>query len=157
MIIHVVEHLTKPSRVGNYYSVHPEYFELVECRKDWKVVIIPDGDKTTGKLYENGKVVKEVSTVKSPKDEYSMDEAIKVITERLTAGKKEEPKPKLYNGKVVCVHDGGVAKYTVGKIYQFRDGFCTNDLGGVWPAGGPIAEFGELKPHSFAKWIEVVE
>lgn len=35
---------------------------------NWKVVIIPDGDKTIGKLIENGKTVKEVTTRKHPDD-----------------------------------------------------------------------------------------
>jgi hypothetical protein len=60
--------------------------------KDWKVVIIPEGDKTLGRLYENGKVIKSVETTKHPDDKYSVEEATKVIMERLFP-EKEEVKP----------------------------------------------------------------
>lgn len=74
--------------------------------KDWKVVIIPDGDKTLGRLYENGKVVKSVETKKHPDDEYSVETATKVIMERLFP-EKEEVKPRF------------LEKFEKGKTYIF--------------------------------------
>ena len=44
----------------------------------------------------------------------------------------EEKKPELYNGKVVCVDDGGIrmkGAWTVGKVYTFKDGFAYQDNG----------------------------
>lgn len=139
------------------YTWDERALELVYEKPHWKVVITPNGDKTTGKLYDGTKIVKEVSTLKSPRDEYSREEAIKVICERLTEKpeEKEEP-PKLYNGKVVCVDDGENEDYTVGKIYQFMNGYVHMDDGTEMPFK-PIHTFEEWAKWSTAKWIEVVE
>ena len=128
------------------YFWDERYLELVQ---DWKVVIIPDGDTTIGKLYEGDKVVKEVTTRKSPSDEYSKEEAIKVITERLTA-------PTYYNGKVVCI-DGSGGAFITGKIYTVNEGKLIGEDGTVFP------NYGDTRYKSFddivliSKFIEVVE
>lgn len=143
---------------GSYWTWDERALELVYETPNWKVVIIPEGDKTIGKLYNGVNLVKEVSTLKSPKDEYSMEEAIKVICERLTMKpeEKEEP-PKLYNGKVVCVNaDDNLDCYTRGKIYQFVDGYIRCDDGTRMPFT-PIHTFEEWEKWSCSKWIEVVE
>lgn len=134
--------------------------ELVIERPTWKVAIIPDGNKTIGRLYDGHNLVKEVSTIKSPHDEYSMEEAIKVICERLTEKpeKKEEP-PKLYNAKVICIKNdpGNVGHYTVGKIYEVVDGKFVSDKGDVLPSFRMLHDFNDLQSYSMSKWIEVVE
>ncbi len=56
----------------------------------------------------------------------------RVIPEQ-KAEKKEKPKkeePKYYNGKVVCVQSEN-DDYTVGKIYEFKDGTLVDDQGDV--------------------------
>lgn len=55
----------------------------LKLEENWKVLIMPEGDKTTGRLYKNGEVVKSVETKKHPDDEYSIDKACEVIMERL--------------------------------------------------------------------------
>ena len=47
----------------------------------------------------------------------------------LGAEKKEPEKPKYYNGKMVCVENGGYPWWTVGKIYEYKDGIVTDDEG----------------------------
>lgn len=42
-------------------------------------------------------------------------------------------KPKYYNGKMVCVADGGYSWWTVGKIYEYKDGIVTADDGYEYP------------------------
>lgn len=42
-------------------------------------------------------------------------------------------KPKYYNGKMVCVENGGYSWWTVGKIYEYRDGIVTADDGDKYP------------------------
>lgn len=69
--------------------------KLKPYSNDWKVVIIPEGDKTLGRLYENGKVVKSVETKKHPDDEYSVETATKVIMERLFPNPKYHIEPYL--------------------------------------------------------------
>lgn len=42
-------------------------------------------------------------------------------------------KPKYYNGKMVCVADGKHYWWTVGKIYEYKDGVVTADDGSKYP------------------------
>jgi hypothetical protein len=42
-------------------------------------------------------------------------------------------KPKYYNGKMVCVENGGFNWWTVGKIYEYKDGIVTADDGDKYP------------------------
>jgi hypothetical protein len=69
---------------NNGYMWDERGMEAVESQPDWKVLIVPlDGKTTEGRLIENDKVVKTVTTKKSKEDEYSIEEACKVIVERL--------------------------------------------------------------------------
>ena len=45
-------------------------------------------------------------------------------------------KPKYYNGKMVCVNNGGYYWWTVGKIYEYKDGVVTADDGDKYPKNG---------------------
>lgn len=50
------------------------------------------------------------------------------------AEKPADPeKPKYYNGKMVCVENGGYPWWTVGKIYEYKDGIVTADDGDKYP------------------------
>lgn len=53
------------------------------------------------------------------------------------AEKPADPeKPKYYNGKMVCVENGGYSWWTVGKIYEYKDGIVTTDDGDKYPKLG---------------------
>lgn len=71
---------------------------------------------------------------------------------------KQEEKP-LYNGKVVCVDNRANERaYTVGKIYQFKDGTITADSGISMPNKKvKIHSFEDWQSWTSAKFIEVVE
>ena len=72
----------------------------------------------------------------------------------------EPPKPKYYNGKVVCVEIGveeNKGLYTVGKVYQFENGFLKADNGATYPARKQIYNFDDWKNWTSSKFIEVVE
>lgn len=64
-----------------------------------------------------------------------------------------------YNGRVVCIDTCDCEDmYTLGKIYEFKDGRIQDDNGCVAP---PIDEegitnFEEWQKSSLAKWVEVV-
>ncbi len=45
-------------------------------------------------------------------------------------------KPKYYNGQMVCVENGGYPWWTVGKIYEYKDGVVTADDGDKYPKRG---------------------
>ena len=142
----------KPGKYGHCAWCGDEDLEFVKRAKaDWKVVIIPDGDKTIGKLIEDGKTVKKVTTKKHPDDKYDMNYAIKVVTERLV-------EPKYYNGKIVCVDTGCAPDcLTVGKIYTVVDGYCKDDQGRMMFMK-PVTSFDEIKTKfNTIKFIEVVE
>lgn len=66
----------------------------------------------------------------------------------------------LYNGKVVCIDPCDCEDmYTLGKIYEFKDGRILDDDGCVVPPidEEDIADFVEWQEFSSAKWVEVVE
>jgi hypothetical protein len=74
---------------------------------------------------------------------------------------RERDTKKLYNGKVVCVDNcANKGCYTVGKIYQFKDGAITCDDGFVINYDGhhnKFYSFEDFANFSGSKFIEVVE
>ena len=130
--------------------------EMLEPICNEKIVITTDGVTTTARKYDGKKIVKEAKAVCSKDDNFNFDVGAKLAMERLM----KEDKPKLYNGKVVCVDTGTAALvYTKGKIYQFRDGDAYNDAGYRFHCciNHPITSFDELRRKSLATWLEVVE
>ncbi len=67
----------------------------------------------------------------------------------------EPEKPKYYNGKMVCVENGGFNWWTVGKIYEYKDGIVTADDGDKYPKGGqePYRDEEDAK-HPGSLWGE---
>jgi len=61
---------------------------------------------------------------------------------------------KPYNGKVVCVDNVGMSCYTVGKIYQFKEGRFLDDAGYKTKMTFSFTDWQNL---SIAKWLEIVE
>lgn len=78
--------------------------------------------------------------------------------------RERDTKP-LYNGKVVCLDNTFNSNYTVGKIYQFKDGQITADNGKRYPMDNTnpskntakIYNFEDWKNWSTAKWLEIKE
>ena len=103
--------------------------ELVLDSPDWKIVILPDGDKTTATLYNGKKAERSATVQRYHEDKYdtftAADEAVKKLF-----GKQEKPepqKPKGYTGTAVSkALSGG---FTYGKVYSFEDGYTTDDHG----------------------------
>lgn len=76
-----------------------------------------------------------------------------------TTEPKSKPK-KLYNGKVVCVDNKyNTDSLTVGKVYEFVDGYLTDDQGHKRPAVyGAVKDFDDISNVQWdAKFIELVE
>lgn len=70
--------------------------------------------------------------------------------------------PKYYNGKVVCVEKSAdYMAYTIGKVYEFKDGRVKIDNGNIIPAAGqkPVSSVDEWNndPDTYAKFIPFVE
>lgn len=118
-----------------FIHFRPEQLELVGSKHspNWKIVIIPDGDKTTATLYNGKKAERSAAVQRYHKDKYdtftAADEAVKKLF-----GKQEKPepeKPKRFTGRAVCKTP--MPGFTVGKIYSFKDGFCVDDKGAKRP------------------------
>ena len=121
---------------GYGWNLEPSEIKLVE--ENWKVLIMPDGDKTTGRLYENGKVVKSVETKKHPDDEYSIDKACEVIMERLfpktptivkqdkyEIGDKVKVRDDLVRGRSYEMSNGNVTDSVVAEMFDLKDSIVT--------------------------------
>ena len=64
-----------------------------------------------------------------------------------------EPEPKYWNGKVVCVEEDGF--FTVGKVYEFRDGIIRSNTGNAYNAEEPIKSLDDLNDGTWEpKFIE---
>lgn len=78
---------------------------------------------------------------------------------------RERDVKSLYNGKVVCLDNSVNSNYTVGKIYQFKDGQITADNGKRFPMDNIIPSKNTVKIYTFedwknwstAKWLEIKE
>jgi len=76
-----------------------------------------------------------------------------VIEYLLAEDAEAEPEPKYYNGKVVCVETDGF--FTVGKVYEFRDGLIKSDTGNIYNSSEPISSFKDLSDGTWMpKFIE---
>ena len=128
--------------------------EMLEPIRNEKIVITSDGVTTTAKKYDGKNLIKEAKAVCSKDDEFNFDVGAKLAMERLL-----EEKPKLYNGKVVCIEVSDYNRgFTKGKIYRFAEGFMLDDDNEVRPATGiPIKSFEDLKKKLCCQWLEVVE
>lgn len=101
-----------------------------EAKKD-KIVIAHDGKTTTATLYrEDG--TKEKATAKcSPEDTFDFNVGAELAMKRLME-KVNPPKPKYYNGKVVCIKSP-YHWWTVGKVYEVVDGYIKDNNGCKYP------------------------
>lgn len=122
-----------------------------------KVVITSDGKTTLARLYDGNKVVQRAEAVCSPDDKFDFSVGAKLAMERLMGN--DEKKPTYFSGKVVCVEKKEHRAYTVGKVYEFKDGFVTIDNGNTLPHK-PVATLEEFNDFGFAvgaKFIPLVE
>lgn len=116
-----------------------------------KIVITTDGTETLARLYEGGKVVKTATAKCSPDDSFDAYIGAKIAFDRLLE------KPKYFSGKVVCVEADERYAYTVGKIYEFKDGIVINDSG-LKSSICAVKDIDEWHRHCrYAKFIPLVE
>ena len=129
--------------------------EMFEAACAEKIVITSDGVTTTAKKYNGKNLIKEAKAVCSKDDTFNFDVGAKLAMEKLMA----EDKPKLYNGRVVCVSSGLYSLgYTKGKIYHFKNGYTVDDDGTTRPTCCiPIKSFESLEKKYPGVWLEVVE
>lgn len=109
---------------------------------DWKTVPFSEFqmEETIGVIKRNGNTITVHmgdlhGTAKcSPDDQFDLYTGCELALRRALGAEKKEPeKPKYYNGKMVCVENGGYYWWTVGKIYEYKDGVVTADDGEKYP------------------------
>ena len=115
------------------------------CHKNegWKIVPFSEFEReeTIGVIKRNGNTITVHmgdlhGTAKcSPDDQFDLYTGCELALRKALGSEKKEPeKPKYYNGKMVCVENGGYSWWTVGKIYEYKDGIVTADDGSKYPS-----------------------
>ena len=132
-----------------YPDKREKYLTLsnVESHKSegWKTVPFSEfqQEETIGVIKRNGNTITVYmgdlhGTAKcSPDDQFDLYTGCDLALRRALGAEKKEPEtPKYYNGKMVCVENGGYPWWTVGKIYEYKDGIVTTDDGDKYPQNG---------------------
>lgn len=130
--------------------------ELLEPFCDVRILITTNGKETLARLYEDGKVVRKATARCSPDDKFDFAAGAKIAFERLT--KTTHAEPKYYNGKVVCVETKNEDyAYTVGKIYEFKNGRVKIGNGREVPCTTRVTSLDEWNDSDWAmaKFIEI--
>lgn len=127
------------------YEFDEVYIPPIEDKEE--ILVERVGNLTTATYKKNGK---EIDKAVIQNAVHIVDGAHKAI---------DALKTTYYNGKVVCIDNcGNTTAYTVGKIYQFKNGKMTNDNGCPTPNGGMIIRtFADWTHFTSSKFIEIVE
>ena len=146
--------------VGHGRWCNNTVLELISEHR-FNVIITSAGDTTTAKLLHGKKVEKEVSVKRYYRDDYSEEAAVEAVCKKLF-GKdkpKEDAKPMGISCKAVCLYDCNIDGFTFtrGKIYEFSDGRCFDEVGGWFPAPilPKITQFDDPRfKNSFIKLVD---
>ena len=161
--------VTECNETLRYYSIsgHNRFCEKTELQLieevlepfcDVRIVITTNGKETLARLYEDGEVKKSAKAECSPDDKFDFSVGAKIAFERLM--KTTHAEPKYYNGKVVCVETKNENyAYTVGKIYEFKNGRVKIDNGREVPYTTRVTSLDEWNDSDWvmAKFIEIKE
>ena len=131
-----------PDKRGKYLTL-----SNVESHKSegWKTVPFSEfqPEETIGVIKRNGNTITVHmgdlhGTAKcSSDDQFDLYTGCELALRRALGAEKKEPeKPKYYNGKMVCIDNGGYPWWTLGKIYEYKDGIVTTDDGDKYPKNG---------------------
>lgn len=111
--------------------------------------------------YDNGDSYWDIKAVRRPNKEYGCQFCAFENNWGELVYDRERDTKKLYNGKVVCVNLNGYNKgaYTVGKIYEFKNGRMTDDTGYTFgeDTDAKFYTFEDWANFASSKFIEVVE
>lgn len=138
-------------------------FEVVKEKEKntMKIVITSDGETTLARLYDGKNLLQKAKAVCSSDDEFDFRSGAKLAMERLM-NIPDAPKHSYYSGKAVCISKGDHwMAYTVGKVYEFKDGRVTIDNGiTVYLTDSPVTsieEWNKRYGEEYAKFIPFVE
>lgn len=144
------------SRFGSTFDLIPKSTQ--------KLIVTVNGAETLARLYEGNKVIKSATAKCSPDDTFDFEKGAKLAVDRLL-GKPEhfaKEAPQYYNGKVVCVSvKRKHVAYTVGKIYEFKDGRVRIDNNAILPSNDKDAvtslDDWNSRDYLWAEFIPLVE
>lgn len=133
---------------------------------EWIYITVP-GDRRVkkGEIYQVVDDSYELF-VKHPKGARATDNAANITPSKYLVldgydgryEEQEQPKPKYYNGKVVCA--GAIPEgvdFTVGKVYEYKDGIVTDNDGDPYNDGNPAKAEKEALNRVLVKFIPFVE
>lgn len=111
-----------------------------------KIVITTDGEITKARLYNGKKLEKTATAICSPEDEFDFKMGAELAFERLF----DKNKDKYFTGK--AVYTGGglfLIGRTIGKIYEFKNGFYYDDDNRKRPVGDKGFTKGDVYSDGF--------
>lgn len=142
-------------RMKEDYKMWYWFNEMIEGIADTKtaypkIVITTDGKTTLARLYDGKRVINRAEAKCHPEDKFDFNIGASLAFSRLAkdaeAPEKKVPEaPKVYNGDVICI-ESPFRWWTVGKVYEVKDGFITDDEGYKYPAAGePYRDADDLR------------
>lgn len=143
---------------GYYTGDHCWWFDDSEIRKiqqSQKIIITTDGTTTTAMLKDGKQTVKTATAKCGPSDEFNFQTGAKIALDRLFGAGEKKPEPEFYSGKVVCVDNcHNQQKYTIGKIYEIKDGVMVADDGCKFCEFNPCESFQDWCDFTSSEFIE---
>lgn len=137
----------RPAKVGDYIRIKRKVYTFNE---KGDILRVDKNDGVVGVYGENHPrdTTNEKKLWHYPRGVYDVIEPIET----------PEENPKYYNGKVVCVEVEEGYAYTLGKIYEFKDGKMVNDNGYYVPLDDRIITLDDWdKNNWYCKFIPLVE
>lgn len=117
-----------PANHGQWVSdVNLSLLNEENTNREFKLIIISNGDKTTGKLIHGKSVTKTCEVNRYYKDEYSEQDAIKAVVDKMFPCDSSNNE-KYLTAKVVCTESHGFS-FRKGNIYEIVDGYLNGDIG----------------------------
>lgn len=163
--VEIISHPDYPSKVGRVFEVHSKYFELVEFKEVHRTAKAGEFVKITNSCnvplnddgtsaYKNGDIIKIINNddvFKRARFREGTDKngASYILLDReyivLEEIKQEEPKPQLYNGKIIFTK--GDVYFKTGHIYEIKDGLIESPInrGSMIVRNEPLKDIDDVK------------
>lgn len=94
----------------------------------WRIIIEGDENTSRAKCVVGKSVIKEASAKRYHKDKHDPAMAARALIGKMfPEAEKKEEMPKYFTGRVVCVECPKEIAFTVGKVYEVKDGAMRSD------------------------------
>lgn len=136
---------------GHCWWLFDRHLELARDKNECIVIYRKDNTVTALNKATGDKAVAKCN----PADKFDFMTGAKLAFERLTEIPPVSHKKPLYNGKVVCVRERYGELFTVGKIYEFKDGVVIMNNGRESNKYESLDQFHDR--NNSIEFLEVVE